>query len=66
MASRITDEQKNRLTRLLSRFGVRVERSMNGFKVLGLGNNIEPRADTLDLAIEVAEKECHRIYRKYL
>ncbi len=66
MSSRISNEQKDRLCRLLSEFGVRIERSMNGFKVLGLGNNTEPRAETLDSAITLAEKECHRIYAKYL
>ncbi len=66
MSSRISPENKKRLRSLLMEFGVRIERSIDGFKVLGLGNNTEPRADSLDSAIEVAEKECHRIYAKYL
>ncbi|MDU5780723.1 MAG: hypothetical protein E6Z83_07925 [Pantoea sp.] len=66
MSSRISSEQKKRLCRLLAEFGVRIERSINGFKVLGLGNNTEPRAESLDSAIDMAEKECHRIYAKYL
>lgn len=66
MSQRITDQQKTKLNRLSSEFGVRVERSIDGFKVLGLGNNTEPRASSLDLAIELAETETKRIYKKYL
>jgi len=66
MSSRISSDQKRRLCILLSEFGVRIERSIIGFKVLGLGNNTEPRAESLNSAIDVAEKECKRIYAKYL
>lgn len=58
MSSRITESQKkSRLSKLLSEFGVKIERSIDGFKVLGLCNNTEPRASSLDEAIEVAERE---------
>lgn len=66
MSKRITDIQKQRLNVLTFEFGVRIERSMNGFKVLGLNNGTEPRAKDLDEAIDLAERETKRIYAKYL
>lgn len=66
MSSRISDNHKKRLHHLYSEFSVRVERSINGFKVIGLGNNTEPRASDLESTITLAEKECQRIYSKYL
>lgn len=66
MASRISENHKKRLIHLQSEFGVRVERSINGFKVIGLGNNTEPRALDLESTISIAERECNRIYSKYL
>lgn len=66
MAARISEEQKRRLSHLNTEFKVKIERSIDGFKVIGLGNNTEPRAKDLDSAIELAERETKRIYGKYL
>ncbi|EPY6812509.1 hypothetical protein ACXEGP_002422 [Klebsiella quasipneumoniae] len=65
MSSRISSENKIRLHRLMFDFKVKIERSMDGFKVIGLGNNTEPRAKDLEAAIQIAERECQRIYKKH-
>lgn len=66
MASRIDEDSKDRLNRLASEFSVKIENSINGFKVLGLNNGTEPRANTLKEAIILAEDICFKIYKKYL
>ncbi|ORC23918.1 hypothetical protein B1H42_06015 [Enterobacter cloacae subsp. cloacae] len=66
MSRRISDDHKTRLNRLMFDFKVTIERSIDGFKILGLCNSTEPRAKDLESAISLAEKECKRIYGKYM
>lgn len=55
MSQRITDSQKNKLRLLQANFGIKIERSIDGFKILGLNNGTEPRGNSLDCTIALAE-----------